>query len=352
MARATRIDLVDGWYHVTARGNERRAIFRGDPDRQHFLELLGDWVELFGLRLHAYVLMDNHYHLLVQTPLANLSVAMQWLGVSYSVWFNRRHRREGHLFQGRFKGIVLEEVGVAAVVSAYLHLNPVRVQRLGLDRAGQARSRQGLGEPPAAVVVAERLNRLRTYRWSSYRAYAGLVAGPPWLEIKTVLGTMGDGRRSLSERQRRYAATVADQVREGMTERPWERLTAGLVLGGAEFVQGVRGMLTGNRREQPAIRRLEARPGIEAVKAAVEAVKGERWEAFRDRYGDWGRDVVLYLGRKRCGLKLRELSELAGGIDDATVGMAVKRWEARLRQSPALVKVLHQVEGQMLNVGM
>ena len=84
IARATRIDLVDGWYHVTARGNERRAIFRDDRDRQHFLELLAEWVRLFGVRLHAYVLMDNHYHLLVQTPLANLSAAMQWLGVSYS----------------------------------------------------------------------------------------------------------------------------------------------------------------------------------------------------------------------------------------------------------------------------
>ncbi len=95
MARPIRIEIPGGWYHVMARGNERRAIFRDDHDRQRFVELLAEWVERFGLRLHAWVLMDNHYHLLVETPEANLSRAMQWLAVSYTVWFNRRHRRAG-----------------------------------------------------------------------------------------------------------------------------------------------------------------------------------------------------------------------------------------------------------------
>ena len=106
--------MADGWYHVTARGNERRAIFRDDRDRTRFVELLGELTERFGVRVHAYVLMDNHYHLLVSTPQGNLSAAMQWLGVSYSVWFNRRHGRAGHLFQGRFKAVVLEG-GAAAM---------------------------------------------------------------------------------------------------------------------------------------------------------------------------------------------------------------------------------------------
>ena len=95
IARPLRIDLQGGWYHVTSRGNERRAVFRDDADRRHFLELLAQWTERFAVRLHAYVLMDNHYHLLVETPHANLSAAMQWLQVSYTVWFNRRHGRAG-----------------------------------------------------------------------------------------------------------------------------------------------------------------------------------------------------------------------------------------------------------------
>ncbi|HVM60546.1 MAG TPA: transposase, partial [Verrucomicrobiae bacterium] len=102
MARPLRVDVPGGWYHVTARGNERRAIFRDDEDRRRFLERVAQVTERCGVIVHAYVLMDNHYHLLVETPQANLSAAMQWLGVSYTVGFNRRHRRVGHLFQGRF----------------------------------------------------------------------------------------------------------------------------------------------------------------------------------------------------------------------------------------------------------
>ena len=145
MARPVRIELAGGWYHVVARGNERRRIFADDKDRRRFVELLSDWVARFGLRLHAYVLMDNHYHLLVETPEANLSHAMQWLGVSYTMWFNRRHRRCGHLFQGRFTAMVLEAETAAVEVSRYLHLNPVRVAGLGLSKTDQQRGRQGMG---------------------------------------------------------------------------------------------------------------------------------------------------------------------------------------------------------------
>ena len=102
MARALRFECPGGRYHVTARGNERRNIFRDDSDRFHLLELFSELGPRFGSRVHAYVLMDNHYHLLVETPEANLSRAMQWCNVSYSVWFNLRHHRSGHLFQGRF----------------------------------------------------------------------------------------------------------------------------------------------------------------------------------------------------------------------------------------------------------
>ena len=105
MARPLRVDIEDGWYHITSRGIERRRIFTEDRERKHFLELLEEMSERYRVRVHAYVLMDNHYHLLIQTPQANASQAIHWLGVSYSVWFNRRHNRVGPLFQGRFKSV-------------------------------------------------------------------------------------------------------------------------------------------------------------------------------------------------------------------------------------------------------
>ena len=124
--------------------NERKAVFRDDRDRRRFLDLLQDWVNRFGIRLHAYVLMDNHYHLLLESTNANLAQAMQWLQVSYTVWFNRRHRRIGHLFQGRYKAILLEPTAAAWEVSRYVHLNPVRIQGLGLGKTERERERVGL----------------------------------------------------------------------------------------------------------------------------------------------------------------------------------------------------------------
>ncbi|MBU6402161.1 MAG: transposase, partial [Verrucomicrobia bacterium] len=111
MARPLRIELAGGRYHVTARGNERRNIFRTDRDRTHFLELVAELPDRFGGRLHAYAMMPNHYHLLLETPEPNLSRAIQWLNVSYSVWFNRRYDRSGHLFAGRFHAVLIEDDG-------------------------------------------------------------------------------------------------------------------------------------------------------------------------------------------------------------------------------------------------
>src|SRR5688572_1264065 len=108
MARPPRIERDGAWYHITARGTERRSIYIDERDRTHFCELLAELANRFAVRIHAYVLMPNHYHLLLETPHAGLSQAMQWLNVSYSVWFNRRHDRCGPLFQGRFKAIIFD----------------------------------------------------------------------------------------------------------------------------------------------------------------------------------------------------------------------------------------------------
>ena len=130
MARPLRIEKAGGWYHVTSRGNERKPIYRDDRDREHFLDLIAEMVSRFRVRVHCYVLMDNHYHLLLELTEANLSRAAQWLNVSYSVWYNRRRGRSGHLLQGRFKSVAVSRDEWALELSRYLHLNPVRIQAL------------------------------------------------------------------------------------------------------------------------------------------------------------------------------------------------------------------------------
>jgi REP element-mobilizing transposase RayT len=347
MARPIRIEVAGGWYHVTARGNEQRRIFADDKDRLHLVELLEEQTQRFGLLLHAYALMENHYHLLVQTPQPNLSRAMQWLGVSYTMWFNRRHGRVGHLFQGRFKAMILEAETAAVELSRYLHLNPVRVGRLGLGKTGQRRSALGMAGKPEAKLVAERLEQLRCYPWSSYRAYTGRTKEPEWLTTRTVLGMMGSGAGA--GQRRAYRALVEEAVREGLAESPWERLEAGVVLGSRRFVERMRGYLRGDEREQPQMRRLQARPSWDHVIRVVEKEKGERWELFRDRYGDWGRDLALYLGQRRCGMRLKELGQRAGGIDYVSVAGATRRFAERVRRDKKLAAAVHRAVERLNN---
>jgi putative transposase len=217
---------------VTARGNEGKAIFREDGDRRHFLEVIAQMVLRFRVRLHCFVLMDNHYHLLLELSEPNLSRAVQWLNVSYSVWFNRRHGRSGHLLQGRFKSVAVsrEEWGLA--LSRYVHLNPVRIQRLGLSKRDRQAQRVGLSPAPDREKVRKRIAVLRGYRWSSYRAYIGLGRAPEWLECQTVLG-LGGGAQG--QRSRRYRDYVERAVREGLEQRPWESVQEQVVLGGRSF---------------------------------------------------------------------------------------------------------------------
>ena len=159
MARPLRTDFQNALHHITSRGNERRNIFRDDTDRRMFLRLLGEAVKRFGWSLTAYVLMSNHFHLVVQTrKAANLSRGMHWFNTTYASWFNRRHERCGHLYQGRFKAKLVEEETYFAEVLRYVVLNPVR---------------------------AGMVSRPEHYKWSSYRATAGLELAPEWLDLET-----------------------------------------------------------------------------------------------------------------------------------------------------------------------
>jgi len=156
VSRPPRIEFAGAVHHVTARGDRREEIFRDDRDRSKFLGYLSEGAERYKVKVHCYVLMENHFHLVATTLEGNLSKWMHQLKTTYTVFFNRRHQVVGHLFQGRFKSTVIEAEKYLLEVSRYLHLNPVRGVALG----------QG--------TPIERRELLREYRWSSYRAYAGL----------------------------------------------------------------------------------------------------------------------------------------------------------------------------------
>jgi REP element-mobilizing transposase RayT len=350
MARPLPIERPGGRYHVTARGNDRKAVYRNDSDRFHFLELLSEATERFAVRIHAYVLMDNHFHLMVETPEANLSRAMQWLNVSYSVWFNRKHNRAGHLFQGRFKSLVIEDDAGWQEVARYVHLNPVRLVGLELGKRQQAASRRTGIAAPSAVLVGERLTRLRQYRWSSYRSYSGYERAVNWL-WRQPLDRICGGRSEI-ERCTALRQYTEQPVRQGALERPWDRLVGGVVLGSEIFARQLRKKLRANAREQPALRKLEQRLQWPDIVSVLEQVKGERWDDFSNRHGDWGRDAALWLGRRRGRYTLSELGQLAGGVDYAAVGQAISRFGKRVQTVAELRRCVTRIEKRLSKVEM
>ena len=193
MSRQLRIEVENGWYHVVNRGIDGRLLFPDARANEHFLELLQRMPARFDLRIHAFVLMGNHYHLQIETLQPNLSRAVQWLNLSFSTWYNHLNSRRGPLFQGRFKAVLHDPQESALSINRYIHLNPVRMQSLG-GHEGRADAQEYLassGEEPSAELVRARVEMLNTYPWSSYPAYAGRAKKPEWLTTEYIHALFG-----------------------------------------------------------------------------------------------------------------------------------------------------------------
>ena len=266
------------------------------------------------------------------------------------MWFNRRHRRVGHLFQGRFGAVVVEEDAGWQEVARYVHLNPVRVAGLGLDKGQCGASRAGMMPRPEAELVSERLRVLREFKWSSYRGYAGDGAPLSWV-WREPLGRLCGGSTG-EERRAALREYTERPLPQGTLERPWDRLVAGLVLGTEAFARGLREQLGGNPREQPPLKELLPPVAWERIVAVLEQAKGESWEQFSGRHGDWGRDAAFWLGRRQGRLSLVQLANRAGGMDYAAVGQAISRFEKRLQAEGLLRQQPQQVESHLSNVEM
>jgi hypothetical protein len=167
------------------------------------------------------------------------------------------------------------------------------------------------------------------------------------LACEPVLRLVGGPKKERAQWRRRYREFTEEAVREGLPSSPWERLEGRVVLGGTEFVARMRRLVRGDEKEQSAMRQLRLRPTLRQVVATVETLKAENWEQWRDRYGDWGRDAVLWLGQKRCGMKLRELGEAVGGIDYRSAGTAIQTFEKRLSHDEHLAGLLAKIEWQL-----
>ena len=319
MARPLRIEFPGALYHVMSRGNERHAIVRDDADRQKRLDWLRRTVELYGWRLHAFVLMSNHDHLFVETPDANLSAGMQHYNGSYTGYFNRRHRRFGHLFQGRFKGHLIEEEGYFLEVSRYIHLNPVRAK---------------------LVAVPE------NWSWSSCPGYVHPNRRLDWVCYDRVLGEFGHGTAAVRRSYRNF-------LRAGLAEPPLSPLAeavGGLIVGTSEFVDRIRRLIHDQPEDQevPQRKRVRKRPDLATIAGTVAAhfgVERSRWAAGR-RSGDAARAVAAYLARVRFGYPASEIAAVFGYRDHSGIGRAVRRVE---QGGLALQRTVQTLERQLTN---
>jgi REP element-mobilizing transposase RayT len=232
MSRPLRIEYEGALYHITSRGDRREKIFYDDADRKLFLEILALTIKRHNWLLHSYCLMDNHYHLLVETPDSNLSLGMRMLNGVYTQKFNRLHKIVGHLFQGRFKSIVVEKESYLLELSRYIVLNPVRAK---------------------IVKTPEK------WIWSSYNATIGLVNLPDFLTIDWLLSRFGD---NLHEARKAYEEFVLKGI--GSLDSPWKNLKGKTFLGGKAFSHRIKSYLEDKRpiKEIPSVERFASRPDL------------------------------------------------------------------------------------------
>ncbi|MEI6788767.1 MAG: transposase [bacterium] len=339
MSRPLRYDRADGWYHVTSRGIDRREIFTKERDHQHFLELLEEMVARFRVKLHAYVLLGNHYHLILQTPDANLSRAVQWLNVSYVAWFNRKHERVGPLMQGRFKALVVEKGAWVYELSLYVHLNPVMRRSLGLDKKGKRAEGRGL-RVPSREQVSRRLQELRQFQWSSYRGYAGYGKVPVWLTTSEILGrATTDAARQVAK----YRAEIKERLSKGEDPGRSEELRDAFALGSEVFRAHVQ-KLARHGREAVEPQRLAPRLTWPEVLKQVSVVMGEPAEIYMNQWGGVGRPMTLWAARRFGSMTLREAGQAAGGMDYTAVSMAVKRLEQRAEKDRHCRAMMQQIQ--------
>ncbi len=206
MARPLRIEFAGALYHITSRGNARDDIYLTDDDRRQFLALLHNTVERFDWYCHAYCLMDNHFHLLIETNSPTLSKGMKHLNGMYTQHFNRRHQRVGHVFQGRFKAILVEKDSYLLELARYIVLNPVRAQMV---------------------------RSAKHWPWSSYRATAGYVENHPCLTTNWILAGFSTNKQEALQRYRDFVSAGKRQP------SPWQQLKNQIYLGTDDFINEV-----------------------------------------------------------------------------------------------------------------
>ena len=308
MGRPLRIEYPGAFYHVTSRGNERRAIFLSQKNYERMIGYLESATERYGAQIHCFCLMTNHYHLLLETPKGNLHQILHHVNTSYTNYFNAKTGRAGHLFQGRYRAILVDKDHYARELSRYIHLNPVR-----------------------AHMVQDPL----LYPWSSFKDYAGERKGWDWVKTEWILGQINGNEKRARKGYRKFIREVIGRA----MKNPLEKVVGSAILGPEEFVDSVREKWVEKRayhRDIPSLRQLSKWPELLSIQREAESLFGKR--------ADESRRVALYLSHRLSGQSLGEIGRHFGGIGPSAVSQNTSRLEERLKRDPELSEKVNRLK--------
>ena len=296
MARPLRLSFENAFYHITSKGNRRERIFYSDRDKEVFLKKLKEMLIKYSMICHTYCLMDNHYHLFIKTTQPNLSQGIHYLNSSYADWFRNKHQIIGPIFQGRFKSILVDADNYALILSAYIHLNPLR----------------------AGII-----RQIEEYPWSSYLDYLNLrksnISDPSF-----VLNLIDNNTFKSIKKYREYIIQYQD------IKDPLLQSYHHIALGSEPFIERIRKKIEGlgRRREIPSIRTISKYDVDIIIIKMIQVLNIKRRMIFYKKRGNFYRSLAIYLIKRFTPLSLSEIGELFK-MDYSAVSQAAKRFEQK-----------------------
>ncbi|GBE06323.1 MAG TPA: hypothetical protein ENH45_03220 [Nitrospirae bacterium] len=325
MARPLRIQYPGAVYHITCRGNARKEIYKDDKDRKTFLELLVESAKIYNVKIYSYVLMNNHFHLLIQTPVGNLSEFMRHFNIRYTSHYNRRHKRVGHLYQGRYKGILVDKETYLAIISRYIHLNPVKVKGVK-------------GKPEK-----EKEQYLTKYRWSSLSGYLNRRKKQEFIEYGEVLEEYGGD----NDRGRRAYRNMIGLELSAKTDIK-ETIIGQSILGSEKFVDWLwENIIKEDKdtRERPALREIQRFKAEDEIIKAVESVTEKSFQVIKKERG-YLRYIFMDLLYRLGGIKGAEIGKIMS-VDYSTVSQGRKRLREKLLKDKKLRQLVERIEQKL-----
>lgn len=310
MARKPRIEFPGAFYHIITRGNRQQDIFEDHFDRKEYIDRLKKYQEKYQSILYAYVLMNNHTHLLMETGPVSLSKIMQTFQSSYTQYYNSRHKKIGHLFQGRYKAILCDKDSYLLELVRYIHLNPVR-----------------------AKLVTDP----KEYEWSSHRIYLGLEKNT-LIDINLVLAIFG---KKIGKARKRYESFILEKADMGQ-RKDFYKTTDQCILGDDKFIEEIKKRTSHELGKETKKIHLTMSELIDRVATQMDVSDRDIPSSSKRRSASEARSIVAFLGKEYCGYKGKEIADYLG-VDQSTVANSIRRIELKMRENSGYQKQIERI---------